>query len=178
MTSTPPPEYSLVVDARHIPERPVHLEPDEAQRRRLAARFGLSAIVRMVADLQLDRDGTALLATGRLIADVVQPCAISGEDFAVSIDQPVTLRFVPATTRHRPGEEIELDANDCDEIEYDGSTVDLGEELAQTLAMAIDPFAEGPQADAFRKAHGLGTVATSGPFAALAALKRDTATDS
>ena len=72
-----------------------------------------------------------------------------------------------------PDEEIELTADDCDEIEYDGSAFDLGEAVSQTLALAIDLFAEGPNADAFRAAHGLEGEAPTGPFAALAARKKD-----
>ena len=48
----------------------------------------------------------------------------------------------------------------------------IGDVMAQTLALAIDPFAEGPNADAFRAEHGLGEESLPGPFAALAALKK------
>ena len=68
-------------------------------------------------------------------------------------------------------DEIEITADDCDEIEYEGMTFDLGEAVAQSLGLAIDPFAEGPEADAARQKHGLAGEEASGPFAALAALK-------
>ena len=83
------------------------------------------------------------------------------------------MRFVPPPGAITPDEEIELTAEDCDEIEYEGTAFDLGEALAQTLALAIDPFAEGPNADAFRAQHGLDGETPTGPFAALAALKKD-----
>ena len=70
-------------------------------------------------------------------------------------------------------DEIELDDAACDEIEYEGTAFDLGEAVAQTLALAIDPFAEGPNAEAARKAAGLSDESSSGPFAALAALRKD-----
>ena len=71
--------------------------------------------------------------------------------------------------------EIELAADDLDEIEYSGITFDLGEAVAQSLGLAIDPYAEGPNADATRKAAGISSDdEPSGPLAeALKALKKD-----
>ena len=105
-------------------------------------------------------------------AAVVQSCSVSGEDLPVSIDEPVSLHFVPARGPSAPDEEIELEAQELDEIEFSGSLFDLGEELAQTLAVAIDPYAVGPNAEEARHKAGLLDKAISGPFAALAALKK------
>ena len=171
--SGPAPEYSYPVDLRQITDAPLTLAPDEAARRRLAGRFGITAIPAMEATVRLVREGDRVTATGRLVADVIQQCRVSAEDFPVHIDEPVQLRFVPPPDETVPDEEIELTADDLDEIEYEGTAFDLGEALAQTLALAIDPFAEGPNADAFRAEHGLDDTAPTGPFAALAALKKD-----
>lgn len=165
-------EYSVVVDLRQITDAPLVLVPDEAARRRLAGRFSITAIPAMEARVQLVREGERVTATGRLIADVIQACRVSAEDFPVHIDEPVHLRFVPPVGEATPDEEVELTADACDEIEYEGTAFDLGEALAQTLALAIDPFAEGPGADKFRAEHGLDDPAPTGPFAALAALKQ------
>lgn len=170
--STPAPEYSVMIDLRQINDVPLALEPDEAARRRLAGRFGIPAIPAMRAEVTLERVGERVTATGRLVADVIQSCRVSAEDFPVHIDEPVHMRFVPPLGETAPDEEIELTADDCDEIEYEGTAFDLGEALAQTLALAIDPFAEGPNADTFRAEHGLNDAAPTGPFAALAALKK------
>ena len=173
MSETPAPEYSHMVDLRQVNDVPLTLEPDEAARRRLAGRFAITAIPAMRAVVQLQREGERVTATGRIVADVIQACRISAEDFPVHIDEPLRLRFVPPVGEIIPDEEVELTADDCDEIEYTGTAFDLGEALAQTLALAIDPFAEGPNADAFRAEHGLTGETPTGPFAALAALKKD-----
>lgn len=170
--SLPVPEYSYLVDLRQITDAALTLAPDEAARRRLAGRFGITAIPAMQATVQLVREGERVTATGRLIADVIQACRISAEDFPVHIDEPVHMRFVPPVGEITPDEEVELTVDDLDEIEYEGTAFDLGEALAQTLALAIDPFAEGPNADAFRAQHGLTGETPTGPFAALAALKK------
>lgn len=165
------PEFSHIVDLRQINDEPVVLEPNEDQRRRLAGRFGISAINAMKATLRLDVDGNRVEAKGCLTASIVQACAISGEDFPVAINEDIALRFVPPSSPHAPDEEVEITADDCDEIEYEGTSFDLGEAVAQSLALAIDPFAEGPDADRARAEHNLGGDVASGPFAALAAMK-------
>ena len=81
------------------------------------------------------------------------------------------MRFVPLRDVAAPEEEIELSAEACDEIDYTGLTFDVGEALAQTLALSIDPFAQGPDADRVRVEHGLAGASGGGAFAALAALK-------
>lgn len=166
------PEYSHLIDLRQITDAPVTLEPDADARRRLSGRFGITAIPAMQATVLLLREGESVTAHGRLTAEVIQACRVSAEDFPVRIDEPIHLRFVRPGGETVPDEEIELTAEDCDEIVYEGTAFDLGEAVAQTLALAIDPFAEGPNADAFRAEHGLGEESTSGPFAALAALKK------
>lgn len=168
----PAPEFTHIVDIRHITDQPVVLEPDETERRRLAGRFGLSAIETMRAEVKLAVEGTKVEAKGRLTAHIQQVCAISGEDFPVAINEAVALRFVHPSVSHQPDEELEISADDCDEIEYEGMTFDLGEAIAQSLALAIDPFAEGPAADKARAEHGLAGEPSSGAFAALAALQK------
>ena len=69
-------------------------------------------------------------------------------------------------------EEVELDEGELDEIPFEGHLFDLGEAVAQSLALAIDPYAEGPNAERVRKEAGLLDEAASGAFAALAALKK------
>lgn len=172
MTSDlPPPEFSRMVDLRQITEAPLVLTASPDECRALAARFDLVSVERLEAVVTLIPAGAVVTATGRLKAAWVQPCAISGEDLPQSASEPLSFRFVPAATARTPAEELELSDEECDEIEYDGTAFDVGEAVAQSLALAIDPFAEGPNADAARKAAGIASEEASGPFAALAGLK-------
>ena len=163
-------EFSRPVDRRHIAAQPVTLEANEDQREALASRFGLVAVNRLEATITLEADGEAVNARGRLSAAIVQSCAVSGEDLPVTIDEPLDLRFVPA--REIAEEEIELEEEELDEIPFSGHVFDLGEAVAQSLALAIDPYAVGPEAECVRKEKGLSGEGASGPFAALAALKK------
>lgn len=165
-------EFTRAYDPRLLPGSTVELEASEAERAALAKRFGLVRIDRLTARIDLEREEAGASAKGRLTAAVVQSCAVSGEDLPVSIDEPVNLHFIPAGGPSAPDEEIELEAEELDEIEFTGSLFDLGEALAQTLALAIDPYAVGPNAEEARRKAGLLDRDSSGPFAALAALKK------
>jgi uncharacterized metal-binding protein YceD (DUF177 family) len=163
-------EFSRPIDRRHLAARPVRLEAAADEREALAKRFGLIAIHRLEAEVELTADGEAVDARGRFGADIVQSCAISGEDLPVTIDEPLTLRFVPEQAAEE--EDIELEESQLDEIAYSGEMFDLGEAVAQSLALAVDPYAVGPDAEQAREKAGLGDETASGPFATLAALKK------
>ncbi|KPF62750.1 DNA-binding protein [Porphyrobacter sp. AAP60] len=167
-----------MVKARPLPAGLVVIEASLEERTALAVRFGLGAVQSLRAEVALDQKARAIRATGRLKAAIMQPCAISTEVFPVMIDEPIDLRFVEDSGRPMTeGEalEIELEADDCDEIAFTGDMFDLGEAVAQTLGLAIDPYAEGPNADAARKAAGIVREGDQlGPLAAaLSALKKD-----
>lgn len=163
-------EFPRPIDRRHIGARPIRLEATADEREALARRFGLVAIRRLEADVELARDGDAVNARGRFKADIVQSCAVSGEDLPVTIDEPIALRFVPE--RPVAEEEVELEESELDEIPYTGHVFDLGEAVAQSLSLAIDPYATGPNAERARKDAGISDETANGPFAALAALKK------
>ncbi len=99
---------------------------------------------------------------------MVQSCAVSGEDLPLSLREVIDLRFVPAERLEvaQPDTEVELAADELDEVGYSGTSIDLGEAVAQTLALAIDPYVEGPNADAFRREQGLLEAGAEGPLAA------------
>ena len=164
------PEFSRPVDRRHLPAAPLSLAADEGERKALARRFGLVAIGRLEAEIALEAEGETVAARGALSAEIVQTCAVTGDDLPVSIREPFALRFAPEAPVS--AEELELTREELDEIPYSGTSFDLGEAVAQSLALAIDPFATGPDADRMRKEQGLLDEAASGPFAALAALKK------
>ena len=166
------PEFSRLIDIRGLPNEPLKLEANADECAALARRIGIEAVERMSAEVTLVPVGGAIEVNGRVLAAVVQLCGISNEPFPTKIDEPLTLRFVHGITPHKPDEELEIDAAACDEIEFDGTQFDLGEQIAQTLSLAIDPYATGPNADRVRQDAGLGDQVRSGAFAALAALQR------
>ena len=160
-------EFSRVLDARHLPAGPQVLEATAEECAAVAQRFGLAEVGSMAATVTCTADGPTVRVTGRLRAQIVQSCAVSGEDFPVRIDEPVALVFVPPSTAPISEDVIELGAAELDEIEMQGAQFDLGEALAQGLALAIDPYAEGPGAEAARRKAGVMDPSDTGPFAVL-----------
>jgi len=78
---------------------------------------------------------------------------------------------VPYQSLENTAEEVELSEADCDVIGYEGGAIDLGEAVAETLALALDPFPRSPDADAALREAGVLSEEDAGPFAALKALK-------
>ncbi|WP_260923703.1 YceD family protein [Novosphingobium sp. 9] len=168
---TSSPEFSRFFDIRQAEGQIVRIEANNDECAGLAARFDLVQVNNLVAEVSLTRVEHKVEVRGTLIADFVQACAVSAEDLDVHVAEPLEFCFVQEERTYKPDEEIELEAHELDEIPYDGSRFDLGEAVAQSLALAIDPFLTGPEADAARIAVGLGTPQDHGPFAALKNLK-------
>lgn len=173
------PELSRTVRLRHVDARPVSVVANEKERAALAERFSIPSIEKLEADVTLELDGARVRVRGKMEAAITQDCAVSGEPFPVAVHEPITLVFVPSGEQHvdtGDGDiEIELEREELDEIEYEGDAIDIGEAVAQTLALAIDPYAEGPDADRIRKENGLLPEGEQdGPMAEmLAALKKN-----
>jgi len=56
---------------------------------------------------------------------------------------------------------------------YDGSAIDLGGAIADTMALSLDPYPRSASADAALREAGVLTEEQASPFAALAALKKE-----
>ena len=137
----------------------------------VANRLGLLGLERFGAHAVLTRDGQIVRASGRLKASLTQACVASGDPVDARVDEAFALKFVPAPVVTAPEEELELEGDDLDTLFYDGAAIDLGEAIADSLALAIDPYPRSPAAaEALREAGVIGEE-EAGPFAALAALK-------
>jgi len=133
-----------------------------SERAALARRFDVVAIDRLEADGSVRRhgvDGWRLEA--ELRTAVVQTCVVTLEPFPATVVERFAVDY--AAPEAGPGGEIDLAAGDA-EPAPPGGVLDLGETVAQQLALALDPFPRRPGAE-------LPPAATSekppGPFAAL-----------
>lgn len=135
------PEFSRVVRTHEVgaTPRPQHVEASEAERAALARRFGLLSLESLVADLSVRREAAGVRVSGRVMGKAEQACVISGEAVPAEVDEPVDLLFAEVDAGE-PDEEIELSEADCDVIPYDGQAVDLGEAVAQSFSLALDPY--------------------------------------
>jgi uncharacterized metal-binding protein YceD (DUF177 family) len=161
--------HRLPLDRIGAGER-VDLVASEAECAAIAKRLGLVSLDRLDAHAVLERDGGEVRATGRVKAALVQSCVASGEPLPARVDEPFEILFVPEP-QGRGEEELELGAGELDVVFHDGAAIELGSAIADTLALAIDPFPRGPSADAALKAAGVLSEEQAGPFAALAKLR-------
>lgn len=122
--------------------RRVELRAGPAECAALARRFSIPAVARLEARLLLvpATDGTTRL-TGTLEAEVVQECVVTLEPVPQAVLAPLDLLLLPEGT---PATDDNPDSPD--EIETEGGMVDLGEVVAEQLALAMDPYPRAPDA--------------------------------
>lgn len=170
-----PPELSrpLTLEQARRTTRPINIAADTAECAALAVRFKLITLDRLTATLAVAIAGDVLTVTGALDAAVTQRCIATGQPLPARIAAPFTVRCVPAAALEVDGDEaeVELADDDLDTIGYDGGGVDLGELVAQSLALALDPWPRHRDADAILKAAGVKDEGEAGAFGALAALR-------
>ena len=173
-----------------IEPKTVVLRATGAECAALALRYRIIGVESLEATLALvPEHGGTVRARGTLLAAVVQECVVSLEPVAQRVQAPVDLRILPDDVD--PSDD---DPNSPDEIESQGGMVDLGEAVAEQLALALDPYPRAPDAalppDLLPDEEGPVTESTRGldehdnpgaypdqpsrpnPFAALSRLKR------
>jgi uncharacterized metal-binding protein YceD (DUF177 family) len=150
----------------------IDLAADEGERLKIAERLGLRSLDRLEAHASLERKGEKIRARGRLKAGLCQSCVITGDPVEARVDEAFDIYFLPEPSAEGGDEEIELVESDCDVVFHDGSAIDLGSAIADTLALGLDPYPRSAGAEAALKEAGVLTEAEAGPFAALAKLKR------
>lgn len=162
--------HRLPIDSIRDGDR-LELVADEGERAAIAKRLNLLRLDRVEAHVMLHREGRTVKAEGRLKARLEQACIASGEPVAEAVDEPFSLAFVPAPEGKEPYAETELGKGDLDTLFHDGAAIDLGDAIADTLGLALNPYPRGSSADAALKAAGVLSEVEAGPFAALAKLK-------
>jgi len=149
----------------------VDLVADSGECESVAERLGLLSLERLEAHAVLSRDDQQIRASGRLKASLEQACVATGEPVPEHVDEAFDLLFIPPPSKGKPDEEIELGSDELDTIFHDGTGIELGNAIADTLALSLDPYPRSAGADAALKEAGVMSEEEAGPFAALAALK-------
>ena len=163
-------EFSHVVKLSEIGNHShnIRLSADAAARSGLIKRFELAALDSLEAEISLKPEAASIVATGRFTASLAQYCIASNDPVPALLDEPIHIRFIPEPT---DSGEFELEADDCDTMFDDGQTIDLGEAVAQSLGLALDPYPRSPEAEKILKAAGVKSEEEAAPLGALASLK-------
>lgn len=142
------PEFSRLVRVDQIPAVGIAMDisAKPAELEALAQRFDLQAIESLEATVRLKAmaGGALVRLDGRFAADVVQTCVVTLEPVPAHVEEEFTLTY-GAAEPEEPGEEIELslDEEDPPDPIVDGS-IDVGEAVAEHVALALDPFPRKP----------------------------------
>ena len=132
--------------------------------RLLSDRFGFINIGNVRAELRIDRVGPDTWdVTGRMSAEVVQPCIATGEPVAETVDFAIEERYVRAAS---DVEEVVVGPEDSEPL-VDGC-IDLGEIVAQSLALGVSSWPRRADAPDHFEA---GDTGQAHPFAKLGSLK-------
>lgn len=175
MSDNPAPEFSRLVRVDQLGRHAgsTAIVADAAERDALARRFSLLALDLLEADYSFAEEDGAIIARGHVKARLAQPCVATGVPVAETVDTDFLLRFIAEDGDGSEDEELELDAEDCDTIGYSGNVIDIGEAVAETVALAMTPYPRSPESDAHLRDAGVLTEEQASPFAALLSLKGD-----
>ena len=135
-----PLEMSRPVEAGKVPLHGLELtvEATPKERAALATRFQICDVKSLVADVRIEPLANGYLMTGRMKAEVVQTCVISSHPVEQTVEEDLKLQFSPIVEEAE--EEIELAEGDLDILPLEGDVMDVGEAIAETLALALDPY--------------------------------------
>ncbi|MDB5474693.1 MAG: hypothetical protein JWP49_204 [Phenylobacterium sp.] len=128
----------------------VRLEPDAAERGKLAGDLGLESLPSLVAELTVRpwHDGAEI--TGRFQAVVEQLCSVTLEPFEQTLSGEIARQAAPKGSPYAPAEDPEggeknPEAPDPPDV-LESEAVDLAAIVAEHLALEIDPFPRKPDA--------------------------------
>jgi uncharacterized metal-binding protein YceD (DUF177 family) len=124
------------------------LEPDAAERAKVAKGLGLQSLPSLSARLTLKPWMDGVEITGRFEAVVEQICAVSLDAFEQPITGDIDLHAVPEGSPHAPqaaGGEVDYDPEAPDPPDVlSGEAIDVAGYVVEHLALEIDPFARKP----------------------------------
>jgi uncharacterized metal-binding protein YceD (DUF177 family) len=162
------PEFSRPLAVDRVPKggSTEYLMADAEERAALARRLSLAALHGLSAELKAEPwRGGGVKLEGKLSADLEQVSVVSLEAFRRKVEFPVLRYFLPAEAA------AHAEADDIDAIE--AGSIDLGEVVAETLALELDPYPR-KEGEEFAAAAEIAAepVEKSSPFAVLSRLKR------
>jgi len=166
------PEFSrpVPVDTIGTAARPVGIGANEQERAALARRFGLIGIDRLSAEASLTRSGDEIRAVGTLSAAVTQTCVATDLPVPERIEERFEILFRPQPETSAE-EEFELSEGELEMVFYHGTNIDIGEAVAETMSLSLDPYPRSPEAETALKQAGVKSEEEAAPPSPLAGLK-------
>ncbi|OJX81031.1 DUF177 domain-containing protein [Magnetospirillum sp. 64-120] len=170
------PEFSRPVLVDTIPTRgmDMEIEASAAECAALAERFAINKVagLKAKAHLRALAGGTLFKVDGHIRAVVEQTCVVTLEPVEQVIDESFMITFGAGEESDTMELDLSMDDDDPPEPLTDGA-IDLGEVVAEHLALALDPFPRkaGAGLPEIKEDAPIKEEKAS-PFAALAAFKQ------
>ena len=174
--SDPRPEFSRLVAVDRLGAAPFEedIAADAEERAALAQRFGLLAVERLTAHLRLDRvPGKPIVRlSGRFTARVTQSCVVSLEPVHSDLEETFSQQYTLEPAADEDDVVVETEVDDPPEpVGVEG--IDLGEVVAQHLAIALNPYPRAPGAHTPSEgSQAAEEPPAASPFSVLKSLKR------
>jgi len=176
-------DYSLdlTLAAAEIEREPRRytLSATEDELKVLAERFGLVVMKSLDAVVTVQAEGAdnEIIVSGTIKSDLVQRCIASLKEVPETVDTDFTLLLVdPDTANRLDADESYLDPEAPEYDALEGDKVDIGEIVAQTIAVSMNPYprADGASVEVGNKAYVTvdePELEKKNPFAVLEKLK-------
>jgi uncharacterized metal-binding protein YceD (DUF177 family) len=141
-------EFSRPVRVDQIPAAgmTLELEAKPAECVALAERFGLQSLDSLSATVRLKAiaGGAIIRVDGTFTAKIVQTCVVTLDPLPGEVSEDFSLTY-GTPEPEEPGEEIELSLDEDDPPDpIIDNTIDVGEAVAEHVALALDPFPRKP----------------------------------
>lgn len=127
-------EFSRPLTVAKVPSRGSHekISADPGECKALGKRFQIPAVHALSAHLEVHPwRGGGYRVIGTIKADIEQTSVVSLENFRTDLSIPVTRYFLPRVPETE-------DEADIDPLEH--GEIDLGEIVAETVALDLDPY--------------------------------------
>lgn len=183
------PEFSRIVAADRMEAvETLEIVADGAERAALARRFGLDSLDALTASVTLTKfgDRRRVRLSANFSADVLQSCVVTLEPAPSRIEDSFVLVYDEDAGGPAEAETVVLLKGQISPAPWSGVVIDVGEAVAEHLALALDsyPRATGADSSALGLAPGEGDAGKEGddpdgefsgsPFKELAKLRRKT----
>jgi uncharacterized metal-binding protein YceD (DUF177 family) len=166
-----PVEFSRLVEVEQLgaDESVYDIEASEAERAALARRFGLLGIDELSAQVALRRvhGGVAIRVRGSISTQVTQTCVVTLASVQSRLRESFALLLVAG---EESPDDVEVGLEEELEEPLPPGPLDIGEMVAQHLALALPQYPRAPGAKVDRRWSREGDNRDT-PFAALAKLK-------
>ena len=170
------PEFSRLIAIEGITPDKVRkeaIEASEAECAALAERFDLRELSGLKAKINIRRvtGGPAIRVEGSFEAEVVQTCVVSLQDVHARVEGHFDTFFTEETEKLGPDLDLTIDDDDTSPEMIAKGMIDLGEVVAQYLALELDPYPRAPGVSLAAQLAEIGAEVKNSPFRVLEGLK-------